>query len=95
MRASCSRELNRTFDFLHLQQHVSIDLHQLQLRSAERCVDVATTAAPTLRRRIRRNATRSQCVTRRVSATRNPMGENDGRKKAPREAGLVCAAEGR
>jgi hypothetical protein len=43
--------LNRTSGFLHLQQDVSIDLHQLRLRSAELCVGIATAAAALVRKR--------------------------------------------
>jgi hypothetical protein len=71
-----------------LQQSVSIDLYQLQWRSAELCVDVATTASSLLRKRIRRDATRSQYAARFASAD----AQSDTRKKAPRRAGLDVAA---
>jgi len=58
---------------------VSIDLHQWQLRSAELCVDIATTEAATLPWRFRRNATRSHFTTRSASAMFNPTGEKKPR----------------
>jgi hypothetical protein len=87
LRAACSQELNRTSGFLHLQQCVSIDLHQLQLRSAElfercckwRIAEVVQAKSP-------------QCKCSQTRLDPRPQGAIRRAKKAPRRAGLFVAA---